>query len=70
MANAGWDTGKFNPEKPFGKGTVIGGDNIPFSKMRRQAIKAVQAGTANAEQIKIVMEADRVIKEAIEGMEE
>jgi len=71
MANAGWDGGAFNPEKPFGrKATVVGGDNIAFSKMRREAIKAVQRGTANAEQIKLVYDTDKVISEAIAKMED
>jgi hypothetical protein len=70
VANAGWDGKEFNEKKPFGKGTVIGGDNIAFSKMRREAIKAVQRGTANAEQVALVNETDRVLSEAIAKMEE
>lgn len=71
MANSGWDKGAFNPENPFGrKATHVGGDNIAFSKMRREAIKAVKNGTANADQVKLVHDTDRVIAEAISKMEE
>ena len=68
---AGWDKGAYNEENPFGrKATVVGGDNIQFSQIRRQAIKAVKAGTATPEQISLVHETDRVISEAISKMEE
>ncbi len=56
----------FNENKPFGKGSVVGGDGIPFGKTRRAATLAVRAGTATPEQTLLVHETDRIIAEALE----
>ena len=70
MAVAGWAEGKFNERKPFGKGTVVGGDNIEFSQQRWEAIKAVKSRTATPEQAALVLEADEKIQEAIALIDE
>lgn len=57
MANSEW----------FGKGDiVITEDNIAASKARARAIEAMQNGTATPEQAALVMDTDRVMKEAME----
>ena len=48
----------FNEKKPFGDGTIIGGDNIPHSRIRHTAVLAVKAGTASPEQMQLVHDAD------------
>lgn len=56
----------YNEKKPFGDGTPVAGDNIPFSQERWEAIKAVKARRATAEQTLLVHDTDRIIQEAIE----
>ena len=69
MADAGWD--KFDEKRPFGKTTkfstvaVIGGDNIPHSQQRHEAIKAMKAGRATPEQVSLVHRTDEIIQEAL-----
>lgn len=47
--------------------TIVTEDNIYASKARWEAIKAVQANKATPEQIALVRDADRVMKEAMEN---
>jgi hypothetical protein len=70
MGTTGWDPKPFNEKRPFGRGaTVVGGDNIEFSRVRREAIIAVKNGRATPEQRALVMETDAVIQECLEGRE-
>ena len=68
--NAGWDSKPFNEDKPFGKGTVVGGDNIDHSRERWEAIKAVKAHTATPAQTQLVHYADLWIQHALEARED
>lgn len=61
----GWDKGTFNENNPFGKATVVGGDNIEFSRERWDATKAMKRGKATPEQAALVRETDRIMQEAI-----
>jgi hypothetical protein len=71
MAGAKWDDKPFNEKRPFGRGaTVVGGDNIEFSRMRREAIIAVKEGRATPDQRLLVEDADRVITECLNGEEQ
>ena len=68
MAHVSWDPKPFNEKRPFGRGaTIIGGDNIEFSRMRREAIIACKTGRATPEQRALVSEADAIIRECLEG---
>lgn len=70
MAYTGWDSKPYNEKNPFGKGaTVVGGDNIEYSRMRREAIKAIKANRATPDQIQLVHDADAIIQECLEGRE-
>jgi len=53
-----WDNAPFNENKPFGKGTVVGGDNIDHSRERWEAIKAVKERRATPQQTQLVHDAD------------
>ena len=66
----GWDSKPFNEDKPFGKGTVVGGDNVAHGRVRWDAIKAVKAGTATAEQTLLVHDADQWIRNALDKRED
>ena len=71
LGKTGWDSAPYNEKRPFGRGaTVVGGDNIEFSRERRTAIIAVKAGRATPEQRALVEDADRIIQECLEGREE
>ncbi len=71
MGNTGWAKEAYNEKRPFGRGaTIVGGDNIEFSRERRQAIIAVKANRATPEQRALVEDADRIIQECLEGPEE
>lgn len=63
--SVGWSDQPFNENKPFGKGSVVGGDNIDFSRQRWEAIKAVKARTATPEQTQLVHDADLIYQEAL-----
>ena len=63
--SVGW--ADFNENKPFGKGTVIGGDNISHSRVRYDAVKAMKAGTASPEQMLLVHDADLWYATAMEA---
>ncbi len=68
MGKTGWDPKPFNEKRPFGRGaTIVGGDNIEFSRVRREAIIACKNNRASPEQRALVMEADAVIQECLEG---
>ncbi len=56
--------GKPNPNSVI---VTIGGDNIEFSQMRRDAVRAVQNRTATPEQAALVREADEIYSQAING---
>lgn len=45
---------------------IITEDNIYASKSRMRAIEAMRTGTATPEQAQLVMDADRVMQEAME----
>ena len=45
---------------------IITEDNIYASKNRMRAIEAMRSGTATPEQAQLVMDADRVMQEAME----
>ncbi len=66
---AGWDSKPFDEKRPFGKGTIVGGDNIEFSRVRREAIIACKNNRATPEQRALVLEADAIIHECLEGRE-
>ena len=68
--SVGWDNKPFNEDKPFGKGTVIGGDNIDHSAERWEAIKAVKARRATPEQIQLVHDSDQWMQNALAAREE
>jgi len=62
----GWDTHPYNERHPFGsKATVVGGDNIYFSRVRHEAIRAMKEGRATPEQAALVNEADVIMQEAV-----
>jgi len=66
---------KYDEKNPWGKAgpgstiVTIGGDNIEFSEMRRNAIQAVKSRTATPEQHALVREADTLYQRAIRGEE-
>ncbi len=71
MARVSWDPKPFNEKRPFGRGaTIVGGDNIEFSRVRREAIIACKHGRATPEQRALVEETDAIIQECLEGREE
>ncbi len=73
MGKTGWDPKPYNEKRPFGKGaTIVGGDNIEFSRVRREAIIACKQNRATPEQRALVEETDAVIAQClgIEGEEE
>jgi hypothetical protein len=47
--------------------TVVGGDNIEFSRRRVDAIRAIKSGRATPEQHALVAETDQVISDALSG---
>ncbi len=70
MADVSWDPKPFNEKRPFGRGaTIVGGDNIEFSRDRRLAIIACKENRATPEQRALVMETDAIIAECLEGIE-
>jgi hypothetical protein len=55
-------------KKDFGmdrRGVVIGGDNIEFSRNRRDAWTAYRTGNATPEQVSLLRETDNVMHEAV-----
>lgn len=55
-------------ELPWRTGdTIVTPDNVNASKFRWEAIKAAQAGTATQEQIKLLEDTDKVMKEAMKS---
>ena len=67
----GWDIKPYNEDAPFGKkSTVVGGDNIPLSAERWDAIKAVKAGKATPEQTQLVHDADIWMQNALAQRED
>ena len=66
----------FDEKYPWGKpapGTTIvaiGGDNIEFSRYRRDAIVAMRSGRATPEQAALVRETDEIYSQAINGTSE
>ncbi len=53
-----------SPEE-FRGDTFIDTEGLQKAKVRHEAIKAVKAGTATAEQMRLVEDADRVMQEAM-----
>ena len=47
------------------QGVVIGGDNIEFSRNRRDAWTAYRAGNATPEQVLLLRETDSIMTQAI-----
>jgi hypothetical protein len=47
------------------QGVVIGGDNIEFSRNRRDAWTAYRTGNATPEQVSLLRETDSVMQEAV-----
>lgn len=66
----------YDEKHPWGKPTkfstivTIGGDNIEFSRQRREATQAMKRGNPTPEQAALVRETDVVISQAINGSEE
>ena len=54
---------------PFSTIVTIGGDNIDYSKMRREAVIAVQQRRATPEQAALVREADEIYRQVLQGTE-
>lgn len=63
MVSVSWEP--YNARNPFGKSTVVAGDNIPFSRDRWEATKAVRLGRGTPEQIALVNETDLIMQEAV-----
>jgi hypothetical protein len=55
----------YNERKPFGNCHSFGKDGEKFGKIRWEAIKAVRAGTASAEQEQLVADADEAMQTAM-----
>lgn len=49
------------------EGVVIGGDNIEFSRLRRDAWTAYRSGRATPEQVALLRETDNVMQRALGG---
>jgi hypothetical protein len=55
----------FNENNPFAGGPSFGKEGEMFGKKRWDAMKAMQAGTASAEQIELVEDADKAYQKAM-----
>jgi hypothetical protein len=66
----------YDEKNPWGKPSpystivTIGGDNIEFSRQRREATQAVKENRATPEQRRMVMEADQAYKHVLNSGEE